>query len=105
MGKLVFAIYKPNEGEEKALLEIISRHTNVLLSQDLISRRKVIVLKANKGQIIEIFEWKSDNAIGLAHENEKVLEIWSEFAKVCSYETLHDLSELDMIFPDFEVIA
>lgn len=103
MGKIVFAVYKPFEGKTSELLALIEKHTPILFAQNLITDRKAIVLKSENGEIIEIFEWLSDEAINNAHENEEVIKIWNAFGKICSYETLGSLEESKEIFPSFEV--
>lgn len=102
MKRIVIAIYKPKTGQEEALISLVKRHTPILLQQALITERKVIFLKAKQGEILEIFEWVSSEAIELAHENVEVQKLWNQFAELCTYETLQSLDEAKSIFSDFE---
>jgi len=104
MGKIVLALYKPFEGKENELLELIKEHTPLLLKHKLITSRKAIVLKSDNGTIIEIFEWRSPKAIDDAHTNEQIMNLWNKFGEICSYETLGSLEESKAIFPNFKVL-
>ena len=57
-------------------------------------------MQASDGTIIEVFEWRSHEAIEQAHHNPAVLALWAEFEAVCDYvpiaalpESLHPFSE------------
>lgn len=104
MGRIVFAIYKPHPGKEKDLLNLVKKHCPILLKEGLISTRAALVLRANQGEIIEVFEWLSKEAIDLAHQNTTVMKLWEQFGKICSYETLENLDEAKGVFADFELI-
>lgn len=104
MGRVVFAVYNPFENKEDELLALVKIHYDVLLSQKLITDRKRIVLKSKDKQIIEIFEWKSEEAIKNAHTNKIVIALWNKFGEICSYENLKNLPESEGIFPDFKVL-
>lgn len=104
MKRVVFAVYKPFENKEEELLALIKVHFEVLLSQNLISDRKRIVLQANNNEIIEVFEWKSSEAIENAHSNETVMNLWTKFGEVCTYENLKSLKESEGVFPDFKIL-
>ena len=44
-----------------------------------------MIMEAEDGTIVEVFEWKSKQAIDAAHTNPRVLEMWEEYAAVCDY--------------------
>ena len=104
MGILVITCFKPKEGKEAELLEVIKDHMPVLRNEGLVTDRVCHVMKAKNGNIIEVFEWKSNEAIESAHKNKNVLALWERFEKVCDYDTLSSLEESKMMFPGFEPV-
>ena len=59
-------------------------------------------MQANDGTIIEVFEWRSPEAIEQAHHNPAVLTLWSEFEAACEYVPLASLSESLHPFSEFQ---
>ena len=105
MGKVVIAIYRPKEGKEKELLELVTEeHMQVLRSQDLVTGRKPVVMRASDGAIIEIFEWESAEAIEQAHTNPEVAKLWEKFSAVSDYEIPININEFHNLFSEFEAI-
>lgn len=104
MGRVVFAVYKPFKNRENELLDLVKVHFDLLLGQNLITNRKRIVLQAKNNEIIEIFEWKNQEAIDNAHTNTIVMDLWNKFSEVCTYENLNSLEESGGIFPDFKIL-
>jgi hypothetical protein len=84
------------------LLEILREHMPILRSQNLITDRPATFMRAADGSIVEIFEWKSPEAIEQAHANPAVREMWERFEKACEYLKLEDLAEAKQMFPGFE---
>ncbi len=99
--RIVIACYKPIAGKQEALESLVESHVQSLRDEGLVTDRQPIILKAKDGTITEIFEWKSKEAIELAHENPRVQQIWQQFANVCAYVPIGDLAEAAEIFPDF----
>ncbi|MBS1518289.1 MAG: antibiotic biosynthesis monooxygenase [Bacteroidetes bacterium] len=104
MGVIVITCFKPKEGMENELLEVIKDHIPVLRKEGLVTDRICHVMRSSNGSILEVFEWKSQEAIENAHKNERVLELWKRFEKACTYEKLSSLEESNMMFPGFEPV-
>jgi hypothetical protein len=104
MGSISVACYKPLPGCEQELLELVRNHLPPLRAQGLVTDRASIVMRTADGTIVEIFEWVSQEAIAGAHHNPAVLELWSRFEKVCSYEKPSGLPEFQNLFAHFEPI-
>jgi quinol monooxygenase YgiN len=100
-GIFVICPYKPKPGKEQEFLEVLKTHIPILSGQGLVREQKSLVLRSKNGTIIEIFEWKSQEAIEQAHKNPAVLEMWKEFDKTCTYEKLADLEECKNLFAGF----
>ncbi|ELR71280.1 hypothetical protein C900_02895 [Fulvivirga imtechensis AK7] len=104
MGKIVVVAYRAKEGKEQALKEVIKDHIPVLAKEDLITDREPIVMQAADGSVIEVFEWKSAEAIEQAHGNPAVQKLWERFYEVCEFEKPVNIDEFHELFSEFEAI-
>jgi len=102
--KMAFAMYKPKEGKSDELAKIIDQHVSTLREYGMVSDRNNYRGQSKAGVIIEVFEWKSDEAIKAVHEHPAVAALWEKMYAVCTFEKMRDLPESDMIFPNFELI-
>jgi hypothetical protein len=104
MGRISIAIYRPKKGKEKDLLKLIDEHLPILQTQNLVTNRKPIVMKAQDQSIIEIFEWASAEAITAAHTNPVVGKLWERFGEVCDFEIPINVKEFQNMFSEFEPV-
>jgi len=104
MGSITVACYKPRPGKEEALLALVRDHLAPLRSQNLVTDRLPIIMRAQDGTIVEVFEWVSQEAIAGAHANPVVLDLWKKFEAVCWYETPSNLAEFQNMFAHFEPV-
>ena len=104
MGVIVISAYRPRPGMEQELMTEMRTHLPILREQDLITDRESIVMRAGDGTIIEVFEWKSQEAIEAAHSNPAVQEMWGRFQAACEYAVLDSLEECQSIFASFEPV-
>lgn len=102
MERIVIAAYKPIPGREEELEMLIRSHWQLLNEQNLVSDRKPIIVKAKDGTIIEVFGWKSKEAIDMAHKNPVVLKMWEDYARCCEYIPAGKIPELMELFSDFK---
>ncbi|GAA0755304.1 hypothetical protein LRH25_18770 [Ideonella azotifigens] len=105
MGVFVIVAYKPRRGQEQVLRSLIDKHLRVLAEQGLVSDRPAYVMQAAEGTLVEVFEWRSAEAVGAAHGNPAVLALWAEFAEVCDYVPLASLPESHTMFAEFTALA
>ncbi len=104
MGQITIAAYRPFAGKDAELLEEVKSHLPILQELGLASDRPSHVMRAKDGTIIEVFEWKSKEAVEQAHTNPDVLAMWERFGKVCDYAPLTSLPEAHDMFAQFEPI-
>ncbi|MEO6695415.1 MAG: hypothetical protein ABIY50_11710 [Ignavibacteria bacterium] len=104
MGILVITCFKPKEGKDIELLAVIKDHMPVLRKEDLVTDRECYVMKSKENFILEVFEWKSEEAINNAHKNVNVMKLWKRFEEVCEYKTLSEIEESKSMFPGFEPV-
>src|SRR5215472_17981931 len=103
--QIVFAVYRPNQGKDAELRTLISRHLPALRKLGLVTKRDPLLLRAQDGSYIEIFEWISREAARRAHEHPEIAEIWEQMSVVGSFGKLRDLSEAGREFPHFEPVT
>lgn len=101
MERIVVVGYRPLAGKESDLENLIKSHRQRLDKEGLVSDRKPITVKAKDGTIIEIFGWKSKEAIDAAHKNKAVQGMWADFASVCDYVPAGEVEECKGIFSEF----
>jgi hypothetical protein len=104
MERITIAVYRPKPGKETQLLGLISEHLPILKSQHLITDRKPIVVQAEDKTVVEVFGWKSAEAIQEAHSNPEVQKLWTRFSEVCDYEIPVNVKEFHSMFSEFTPI-
>lgn len=106
MTEIVIAVYRPREGKEAELLACLREHVATLRDRGLVTAREEIVARSRRdGTIVEIFEWKSPEAVQHAHSDPVVSVIWRRLSECAEYATLGSLRESADIFPHFEPAA
>ncbi len=104
MERIVIVAYKPFPGKEDDLKNLMNSHWDILHAEGLVTDRKSIICEAKGGTIIEVFGWKSKEAIELAHSNKAVQKMWEEYSKVCEYIPINDVKESENLFSEFSPI-
>ncbi len=104
MERIVIVGYKPFPGKEAELLELMKVHWQILDRENLVSDRKSIIMQSKDGTIIEIFGWKSKEAIESAHSKPVIQKMMNDYAKVCEYVPISDLDESTNLFSEFTPI-
>ena len=100
MGRIVVVAYTPKAGKEKALLAAVKKHLEVLRAEQLVTDRPAYVMRASDGSIVEVFEWRSAEAIEQAHSNPAVQALWEELGTACDYTPLRNLAETEQMFAE-----
>ncbi len=101
MGVMVIAAYRPRPGKRALLLALTKEHLGVLRGQHLATERPSYAMQASDGTVIEVFEWKSKEAIAAAHTNPAVLKMWEKYAEACEYVPLASVKECSNMFAEF----
>ncbi|MEQ9616606.1 MAG: antibiotic biosynthesis monooxygenase [Phycisphaerales bacterium] len=104
MGRVVIAAFRPHEGKEAELREVIASRLPLLRELGMATDRPEILLRSQEGAIIEISEWASEDAIARAHQHPKVLVLWERFGACSDYIKLDTLAEVHEMFAVFEAI-
>lgn len=105
MGVFVIVAYRPKKDQEPKLKSAIKDHLTVLNKEGLTTEYPPLVLKAKDGTYLEIFEWKSEQAMQQAHGNKAVQALWKRFEQACDYVPLSTLEETKQLFAHFDPVA
>lgn len=103
-GIVVIVAYRPKAGHEAELLELVRGRVPTLRKEALVTDRIPVLMRAKDGTIIEVSEWKSQEAIEAAHRNPRVLAMWDKFFAVCDCVPLKEVQESETMFAGFEPI-
>jgi len=101
MGRIVIVAYQPKPGKEDALRQLTKEHHSRLLKENLVTERIPVIMEAQNGTVIEVFEWISEEAIQQAHTNTAVLQLWQEYSEVCEYIPIGNVAEASSLFSSF----
>jgi hypothetical protein len=102
---MCIALYRPKEGGDEKLRELISRHVPTLRERGFATDRPVTLLRCRSdGTYLEIFEWVDGEAAGKAHEDEKIGPLWGAMAEVAEFAPLNTMKESEHQFPHFEPV-
>lgn len=97
--------YRPKPGKEAELLALVRRHVPALRAEGLATERPATILRSfEDGTILEIAEWRSEEASRSAHDNPRVQALWEAFAEVCEFLPLSALPECRRPFAHFEAL-
>jgi quinol monooxygenase YgiN len=105
VGRFVIAAYTPKPGKEQELTAAVKKHLRVLRAEQLVSDKPGYVMRAGDGTIVEVFEWRSADAINQAHANPTVQALWAEFGAACDYTPLARLKESQQMFAEFDAVS
>ena len=103
-GVCVIVAYRPKSGKAAELSQLVRDRVPTLRREGLVSDREPIIMRAADGTIIEVSEWKSQQAIEAAHVNPNVLAMWDRFSAACDFVLLKDLPEAAEMFAGFEPV-
>lgn len=101
MGRIVIVAYRPKPGQEERLLELVREHVPALSQEGLVTDRSPTIMRSVDGTVVELFEWKSGEAVDQAHTNPAVQALWARFEQVCDFVPLNDLAEARQLFAEF----
>ena len=101
-GVCVIVAYRPKPGCEQELLQLVRERIPTLTREDLVTDRASTIMRAQDGTIIEVSEWKSQEAIKAAHQNPNALKMWEKFFALCDCIPLKNLAEAEEMFAGFE---
>jgi hypothetical protein len=103
--EVVFALYRPHAGKDAELRRLLTQHLPTLRRLELITDRPAILVRAKDGTYVEIFEWRTADSAGLAHQHPEVAKLWEAMGQVSDFPSIDSLAEAKERFPHFEPVA
>jgi quinol monooxygenase YgiN len=104
-GVCVIVAYRPKPGKEQELLELVRNRVPTLRKEGLVTDRVPTIVRSRDGTVVEVSEWKSQEAIDAAHRNPNVLAMWDKFFAICECVPLNTLPEAADMFAGFTPIV
>lgn len=101
MGRIVIVAYKPKIGKEEELELLMKTHVEKLRHEGLVTDRDPVIMRSGDRTVVEVFEWKSKQAIETAHTNAAVQEMWKNYAEICEYVPIANVAESTELFSQF----
>src|SRR5947208_5950427 len=101
-GVVVIVAYRPKPGKENELVDLLRSRVPTLRKEGLVTDRAPTMMCSCDGTIIEVSEWKSQEAIDAAHKNPNVLAMWNKFFAICDCVPLKTVAEAEEMFAGFE---
>ena len=101
MGRIVVVAYKAKPGKLIELKSLMKTHADTLRNEELVTERASIIMQSTDETIIEIFEWKSKQAIEEAHINPVVQEMWGKYFEICEFIPAGEVAEFSEMFSEF----
>lgn len=101
----VIACYRPHEGKDAQLAELVRSHLPTLRNEGLISDDEPVHLLAADGTVLEIFSWKSEQHSRSAEGNDAVQAVWGAIAACADFRQLEQLEEAGRPFAHFQRVT
>jgi len=101
MGRIVIVAYRPKPGKSAELHTLAKTHLSVLKAEQLVTDRDSILMQAEDGTLVEVFEWRSREDIERAHTNPVIQKMWRDYADVCDYIPIAQVPEASSLFSEF----
>ena len=101
VGRVVIVAMKPKAGRAADLKRLVAAHVPTLRAENLVTDRRPIIMEAQDGTVVEVFEWVSVEAIAAAHSNPVVLAMWEQYDGLCDFVPISTIAETGELFAEF----
>ena len=101
MGILVICSYRPKAGQELEARRLMAAHVPLLRAHDLVTERAVVQGAGKDGEMIEIFEWASEEKSRSAPTIPAIAAHWKAMSEVMDFVPLASLPEPQRPFAHF----
>lgn len=101
---VAIAVYRPHSGQAPTLERLVAEHQAHLRALQLVTDHPAVVMRSKDGALIEVFEWRSDEAKRQAHEDAGMNRIWQAMSEVADFPPLASLEEAQAPFANFATV-
>ena len=98
MGRIVIVAYRPKPGRDAELRALCAEHVPRLRALGFATSRPAVLATAADGTVVEVFEWRSAEAVARAHADATVQELWARFGEACDYVPIGSVPEASQPF-------
>ena len=105
MGILVICSYRPKPGRETEARRLMAGHVPLLRQHGLVTDRAVVRGAGRNGELVEIFEWVSEEKSRAAPMIPEVGAQWKAMAEAMDFVPLASLPEAQREFAHFTPLA
>jgi hypothetical protein len=95
-GGIVISTYKPKGGKAEAFPQLMREHFIILKQQGLVTDRNSIMMESKDRTIIEVFKWKSKNAIETNSQQSRSIKNVEQNA--CDYILIAKVEDASNVF-------
>ena len=101
MGILVICSYRPKPGNEEQARALMAGHVPALRRQGLVTERAAIHGAGKDGELVEIFEWASEEKSRNAPAIPEIGAYWKAMSEAMDFVPLASLPETQRPFAHF----
>jgi hypothetical protein len=101
MGILVICSYRPKTGHEEKARALMEAHVPLLQAQGLVTDRAVSCGVGKDGELVEIFEWASEEKSRAAPTIPQIGAHWKAMSEAMDFVPLASLPETQRPFAHF----
>ena len=92
--------YRPKEGKEEEIAALVRKHWHALQGAGLVTEEEVVIWRAvdkRSGRVsfLEKFQWKDEEAPGIAHQLPEVMAIWEPMTPMLDELKLDTIERLE----------
>jgi hypothetical protein len=103
--ELALAAYRPRPGQDDALVRLLHDDVATLRRRGHVTSRPAPLIRTGGGELLVVLEWSSENAVGDAHEDPEVLEVWRRKDELAEYIGPRELAGTELPFARWAVVA
>jgi hypothetical protein len=102
--ELALAAYRPRGGQGDALLRLLREDLATLRRRGHVTERPAPLIRTGAGELLVVLEWSSDHAVGDAHEDPEVLEVWRRKDELAEYIAPGELAGSEIPFARWALV-
>jgi hypothetical protein len=101
--EIALAAYRPRAGHEE-LVRLLREDVATLRRRGHVTNRPAPLVRTATGELLVVIEWSSEHAVGDAHEDAEVLEVWRRKDQLSEYIAPRELAGADVPFARWTVL-